>query len=327
MDGLPFFPPEASTLAPRVDALFFFLLGSTVLIAGGVFVAIILFCIKYRRRPGNEIARRVGGTTPIEITWTLIPTCLAMVPFVWGAVLYLDSFQPPADAEEVYVVAKQWMWKAEHIGGQSEIDELHVPVGRPIKLTLTSQDVIHSFFVPEFRIKTDVLPGRYTTVWFQATRAGEFHLFCAEYCGTNHSRMLGRIIAMEPTAFAGWLSGGPVESPAAAGRQIFAQYGCVSCHETGIAPNLQGVFGRPVQLQNGQTVLADEAYIRESILNPTAKVVAGYQPIMPSFAGQLSDDQIIRLIAYIKSLGAPPAQAPSEPEPVPPAVPTGGAPS
>lgn len=333
MPGLPLFPPGASTMAGRVDALFWFMLAITVLICVLVFGAMLIFVIAYRRRPGNELAQASGRTTPIEITWTLIPLGLAMIPFTWGALLYLDMARPPADALEIYVVAKQWMWKFEHPEGQSEIDELHVPTGRPIKLTMISQDVIHSFYVPEFRVKADVLPGRYTTTWFQATAPGVYHLFCAEYCGTAHSRMTGQVIAMTPADYEAWLQGGPTVSPAQQGRRLFETLGCVACHETGIAPNLQGLFGQTVQLANGQTVTADESYIRESILDPSAKVVAGYQPIMPSFAGRVTDEQILQLIAYIKSIGpqqggqqpgAPPSPAPlASPSPSPAPSPGG----
>ena len=323
-------------MAGRVDALFWFMVSMSGLICLGVFGAMLFFIVKYRRRPGNELAQHTSGTTPIEITWTLIPLGLAMIPFVWGATLYLEEAQPPDDSLEVYVVARQWMWKVEHPEGQTEIDELHVPVGRPVKLTMISQDVIHSFYVPEFRIKTDVLPGRYTTTWFQATRPGEYHLFCAEYCGTEHSRMVGRVVVMQPAEYAAWLqsvaSGVPAQQPATTagqqptgapaapqavgGRQLFEQLGCVACHETGIGPNLQGVYGRPVQLADGQTVVADDNYIRESILNPTAKIVAGYQPLMPSFAGRVDEDQNLSLIAYIRSLGSVPSASPG-PSPAP----------
>ena len=320
---LPLFPPQASTMAGRVDALYWFMVTASGLICLGVFGAMLVFIVRYRRRPGNELGRRVTGTTPIELTWTLVPLGLAMIPFVWGATIYLDMARPPDDSLEIYVVAKQWMWKAEHPEGQSEIDELHVPIGRPIKLTMTSQDVIHSFFVPDFRIKADVLPGRYTTTWFEATRPGEYHLFCAEYCGTEHSRMTGRVVAMQPADYATWLQGGPTQSPAQQGRKLFEQLGCIACHETGIAPNLQSVFGQPVKLSDGQTVTADENYIRESILDPTAKIVAGYQPIMPSFAGRVNDEQILQLIAYIKSIGPQPGgQQPGGTQPSPGPLPS-----
>src|SRR5918911_318572 len=206
MEGLPLFPPEASSMAGRVDALFWFLLAGSALICLGVFSAMLFFVVKYRRRPGNELGRRPGPTMKIELTWTLIPLGLAVIPFVWGARLYLDLARPPDDALEIYVVAKQWMWKAQHPEGQSEIAELHVPVGRPVKLTMISQDVFHSFFVPEFRVKADVLPGRYTTTWFEATTPGRYRIECAEFCGTDHSHMLGWVTALDPAEFADWLA-------------------------------------------------------------------------------------------------------------------------
>ena len=301
-------PPQASSIAAEVDALVLVLLGLSALISIGIFAAIVVFCIRYRRRPGNEVSRRVRRTAPIEIAWTLIPAGLAMIPFVWGARLYLYEAQPPADAMEVTIVAKQWMWKAQQPDGQSEIDALHVPEGRAIKLTMTSQDVIHSFSVPAFRLRADVLPGRYTTLWFNATQVGDYPLYCSEYCGTDHARMLGSVTVMRPADYEAWLTGGASagNSPAAQGRALFRQYACADCHEAGRAPNLQGVFGRPVAVADGSTVTADENYIRESILSPGAKVVAGYQPIMPSFAGRLNEDELIALMTYIKSIGDTP---------------------
>ena len=309
-------------MAGRVDPLFWFMVAVSGLICLGVFGAMLFFIVKYRRRPGNELAQQLGATTPIELTWTLIPLGLAIIPFVWGATLYLEEAQPPDDSLEVYVVARQWMWKVEHPEGQTEIDELHVPVGRSVKLTMISQDVIHSFFVPAFRVKQDAVPGRSTQVFFEATKPGVYHLFCAEYCGTEHSRMVGRVVAMPPAEYAAWLqaiaSGVPAQQPATTagqqptgapaapqavgGRQLFEQLGCVACHETGIGPNLRAVYGRPVQLADGQTVVADDNYIRQSILTPTAKVVKGFSPIMPTFQGQVNEDDLIKLLAYVKSM-------------------------
>ena len=243
-----------------------------------------------------------------------------MVPFVWGASLYLDMARPPDDAIDVYVVARQWMWKFQHQDGQEEINELHVPVGYPVRLTMTSQDVIHSFFVPVFRTKADVLPGRYTTTWFQATKPGQYHLFCAEYCGTDHSRMTGWVYVMDPADYANWLTTGATLSPASRGLGLFQQLACNACHRDDSlrrAPVLEGLFGQPVELQSGETVIADESYIRESILNPSAKVVAGYQPIMPSFAGRVNDEQLLQLIAYIRSLGPQPGAQGPVPPPAP----------
>jgi cytochrome c oxidase subunit 2 len=323
MSGL-FSPPQASAVAGQVDALVLFLLVTSVAITVGIFVCILVFCVRYRQRPGNLVAQRVTHTWPIELAWTLIPTGLAMVPFAWGAWLYLQEAQPPADAIEVYVVAKQWMWKTQQPDGQAEINGLHVPQGRAIKLTMTSQDVIHSFSVPAFRVKADVLPGRFTTLWFQPTQVGEFRLYCSEYCGTDHSQMLGSVTVMQPAAYAEWLTSGATaaNSPVALGRELYRRYGCVDCHSAGRAPNLQGVYGQPVLLGDNSTVIADENYIRESILAPSARIVNGYQPIMPSFAGQLDEEQLIDLIAFIKSIGGTPAD--SGPPPPPPGVPVPG---
>src|SRR5919204_2185649 len=284
MPWLSITPPQASSVSGEVDSLALFMLAVSLLIAAGVFICIVVFVVKYRRRPGNDIGQPAQRTLPLEVTWTLIPLVLAMIPFVWGAQIYLHEAQPPADALEVYVVAKQWMWKTELPGGQSEINALHVPTGRAVRLTMTSQDVIHSFYVPAFRVKADVLPDRYTTLWFQATQPGTYPLYCAQYCGTDHAAMLGQVIAMAPGDYANWLTTGTTaaSSPAAEGRKLFQQYGCIECHEAGHAPPLQGVFGQPVLLSDGSTVLADQTYVRESILVPSAKIVAGYQPIMPS---------------------------------------------
>lgn len=333
MPGLPA-PPQASTVAGQVDALVLFLLVVSALITSVIFACIVVFCVKYRRRPGNDIGQPAGRTAAIEVTWTLVPMALSMIPFVWGARIYLAEAQPPTDALEIYVVAKQWIWKTEQPGGQAEINALHVPLGRAVKLTMTSQDVIHSFYVPAFRVKADVLPGRYTTLWFQATQPGEFRLFCSQYCGTDHSAMIGSVVVLTPGEYAAWLTSGSsaTNSPAAQGRKLFSQYGCVDCHEADRAPNLQGVFGRPVLLSDGTTVIADENYVRESMLAPSAKIVNGYQPIMPSFAGLLSEDDIVQLLAYIKSIGPAPGDGPPSPSvllpvpgPSPSPVPSPGA--
>jgi cytochrome c oxidase subunit 2 len=303
------FPEQASTIAARVDGLYVFLIGVAVFFTGLIFLLILYFAIKYRRRPGHTRAQQVGTYNLLETVWILIPLAITMVVFVWGAKLYaMVMLSPPENSLEVYAIGKQWMWKFQHPGGQREIDALHVPVGYPVKMTMTSQDAIHSFYVPAFRIKMDVVPGRYTTIWFEASKPGVYHLFCAEYCGTNHSRMRGQVIALPPTQYQEWLrSNAEVESMAAAGAHLFQQMGCAMCHGTGLAPALEGRFGSSVQLQGGETVLADEAYVRESILNPRAKLVAGYAPIMPTFQGQLSEEELTQLVAYIKSLGKQPA--------------------
>jgi cytochrome c oxidase subunit 2 len=301
----PIFPEEASTLAGKTDHLLFYLLGLSALMTALIAGLILYFSIRYRRRPGNELATQIQGSNRVEIAWTLFPIVFFMVAYAWGAGVYFWAYTPPRDALEVYGVGKQWMWKFQHLGGQREIDELHVPVGRAVKMVLTSQDVIHSFFVPAFRVKQDVLPGRYTEVWFEATRAGRFHLFCAQYCGTLHSHMVGAVVAMEPAAFEQWLAGGATLSPAQRGQKLFQDLGCNTCHRSDSlarGPDLTGVFGKPVRLQSGEVVVVDEAYVRESILDPGAKLVQGYEAIMPTFKGLVTEEGIIDLIEYVKSL-------------------------
>src|SRR3954471_2692659 len=306
-DNFPLWPSRASATAGNVDALFIFLLIVSGLMTLLVFTAVIYFAARYRHRKG-VLAEQIQGSTPLEVTWSIIPLGVFLVIFTWGAVVYFKSRTPPRDATEVYVVAKQWMWKLEHAEGQREINSLHVPVGRDVKLIMTSQDVIHSFFVPAFRTKQDVLPGRYTVAWFHATKAGTYHLFCAEYCGTAHSGMIGDIVVMEPAQYEAWMSGGSNGPLSTTGEKIFAELGCVTCHRTdtqGRGPNLQGLFGKPVLLQDGRTVPADENYIRESILDPGTKIVNGFKPVMPTFQGLISDEQVNALIAYVKSMSHP----------------------
>ena len=304
--NLPLFPEQASTLAPRVDALFYFLIAVSVFFSLLISIAIVVFAIKYRRRSEAERPPLILGRLGLEIFWTAVPLAITMVIFVWGAKLFFVSYYPPANALEINVVAKQWMWKVQHPEGKSEIDELHIPAGQAVKLLLTSQDVIHDFFVPAFRVKKDVVPGRYTTVWFEPSKPGTYHLFCAQYCGTQHSGMVGRIIVMEPLAYATWVGGGGTGgSTAAAGGKLFQTLGCATCHlpnDTGRGPSLVGLMGKTVALQNGRAVTADENYVRESILEPHAKIVRGYQPIMPVFKGSLSEEGVLQIISYIKSL-------------------------
>jgi cytochrome c oxidase subunit 2 len=301
----PVFPEQASTLAGRIDNLLFFLLGLSGLVTVVIAFLILWFGIRYRRRPENERATQVHGSYRLEAAWTVVPLLIFMVAYAWGASVYFWAYTPPPDALAVYGVGKQWMWKFQHLSGQREIDDLHVPVGRPVKMLLTSQDVIHSFYVPAFRVKQDVLPGRYTEVWFEATRPGRYHLFCTQYCGTLHSRMVGEVVAMEPAAFEQWLAGGATLSPAQRGMKLFQDLGCNTCHRSDAlarAPDLTGLFGREVRLQSGAVVVVDEAYVRESILDPAAKVVQGYEPIMPTFKGLVTEEGIIDLIEYVKSL-------------------------
>jgi cytochrome c oxidase subunit 2 len=302
------FPDSASTFAGQVDALYFYLVGITIFFTTLISVALIFFFVRFRRRLPFEIPRPIAGSIKLESLWTIIPFFIAMSIFVWGATVYFSQYSPPKDALEVYVVGKQWMWKFQHITGQREINELHVPVGRKIKLVMTTEDVIHSFFVPAFRTKMDVVPGKYTYMWFDATKPGRYHLFCAEYCGTNHSGMGGWIVVMQPSDYDNWLAGNlNQESPVAAGQRLFTEtLGCASCHKEdgtgGRGPALMGLLGSTVKLEGGQTVTANEDYIRESIINPRAKLVAGFQPIMPTFQGQVSEEQLLQLLTYIKSL-------------------------
>ncbi|MGA7925051.1 MAG: cytochrome c oxidase subunit II [Candidatus Sulfotelmatobacter sp.] len=304
LNNFPLWPQQASTMANRVDALYIFLLIVCGMMTLLIFVCLLYFAARFRYRPGVR-AEQIEGSIPLEVTWTTVPFLIFMVIFAWGAVVYFKERTPPTDATEVYVVAKQWMWKVEHAEGQREINELHVPVGRDVRLIMTSQDVIHSFYIPAFRIKQDVLPGRYTVEWFRATKPGVYHLFCAEYCGTQHSGMVGSIVVLEPAQYEAWMNGGSTGPLSATGEKIFAELGCSTCHRSdaqGRGPNLQGVFGKPVQLEDGRTVNADENYLRECILDPGAKRVKGFQPIMPTFQGLVSEEQVNALVAYIKSI-------------------------
>jgi len=300
------FPDEASTTAGSVDALYLFLVGVSIFFAVLIAALVLGFSIRYRRRSETEQPRAIHGNLPLEIIWTVIPLGIVLLTFLWSAKLYFTVHRVPKDAMQINVVGKRWMWKLQHMTGQREINELHVPVGVPVKLVLTSEDVIHSFYVPAFRIKKDAVPGRYNTIWFEASKPGRYRLFCAEYCGTQHSGMIGWVTAMEPSAFQAWLAGGAgTGSLAAAGEKLFQEMACVTCHrgDSGArGPNLEGVFGNPVQLADGSTVIADEAYVRESIMTPTAKIVAGYQPVMPTFQGLISEEGLMQLVAYIQTL-------------------------
>ena len=317
--NFPFFPEQASAQAAQVDGIYFFMLAVTAFFSLLIAGLVVVFAIKYRRRHKDEVGADIHGSLALELLWSIIPFMITMVMFVWGAKVFFDVYRPPAGAMEVYVVGKQWMWKAQHMDGLREINELHVPIGRPVKLIMGSEDVLHSFYIPSFRVKADVIPGRYNVLWFTATKPGRYHLFCAEYCGTQHSGMIGWVYAMEPSEFQAWLGGGnSSETPAAAGEKLFQAFACSSCHRDDAgapAPQLKGLFGKTVQLQNGATVVADESYIRESIVLPQAKIVTGFPPIMPTFQGLVSEEQLLQLIAYVRSLG----------EAKPPAAPAGAA--
>ncbi len=299
------FPREASTIAPAMDALYFFLLLMTVF--GVVLVGALVFGFSFRyRREKNPVATQVEGSTLLEATWTIIPLGIFLLCFVAGAILYYRIYNPPTNAMNIYVVGKQWMWKAEHPGGQHEINALHVPTGRPVQLTMISQDVFHSFSVPDFRVKREVIPGRYTTVWFEATDPGVYHLFCTQYCGTKHSGMIGEITVLKPEDYQKWTQQSTSGmSLAQNGERLFASMGCNACHNGTAAargPSLAGVYGARLQLANGSQVTVNDAYLRDSILNPSQHVTAGYAPIMPTYQGQVSEDGLIDLVEYIKTL-------------------------
>lgn len=311
--NLPFFPEQASAQASQVDALYFFLLAVTAFFAVLIAVLVVVFAARFRRRHDDEIGAAIHGSLALELLWTFIPLGIAMVMFAWGAKVFFDLYRPPVGAMEVFVVGKQWMWKVQHADGRRELNELHVPIGRPVKLVMGSEDVIHSYYIPAFRVKADVIPGRYNTLWFTATKPGRYRLFCAEYCGTKHSGMIGWVTAMEPGDYQAWLGGGgaATASPVAAGEKLFNEVlACVTCHQEttqGRGPVLLGLFGKSVQLQGGGTATVDEAFVRESIVNPQAKVHAGYAPIMPTFQGLVTEEQLLQLIAYVRSLGQKPA--------------------
>lgn len=302
-------PEQASSVAAEVDAIYLFLVAISVLftlLAAGL---VLVFGVKFRRRPDGPAPEKPHEDSRLEMAAGGFLLILLLVLFGWGAKVYFHNTRPPADAMEILVTGKQWMWKLQHPNGRREINTLHIPVGKPIQLTMTSEDVIHSFFIPAFRVKQDVLPGRYTRLWFEATKPGQYRLFCTEYCGTEHSMMGGWVIALTPADYERWLAGEAAgaaqETPVQAGERLFTQLGCQTCHNAGsgqLGPNLAGLFGRAAKLADGSEVIADEEYLRESILNPQAKLVAGFQPVMPVFKGLINEDQLLQLIAYIKSL-------------------------
>lgn len=311
MDSLPFFPDRASTIAGPIDALYFAWLILSGAVALAVAVMIVWLAIRYRRgSPAKRALASAGDHDKtmhrIEIVWTVVPLVLFLAMFFWSAEVYYRSVAVPKDALPIYVVAKQWMWHAEHTGGEREIDELHVPADRPVELVMTSQDVIHSLSIPGFRIKQDVLPGRYTTLWFTANRPGEYRLYCTQYCGASHSRMVGRVVVMEPAAFEGWLSAhANLPTMAARGAQRFRDLGCNGCHgpqSVVRAPRLDGLFGTSVRLRDGRFVVADERFIRDAVLLPTQDVPAGYETGMPSFRGQIGEEDLLDIIEYVKSI-------------------------
>jgi len=302
MNGLP----SGSTFAPGIDGLFYTLLGVSTLVVLGVFITMIVFTVRFRRGRQVDRSGESHRELGIELTWTLVPFALFIGLFAWSIVLWVHMRTPPRDALTIYVVGKQWMWEFEHPGGQREIDTLHLATDQPVRLVMTSQDVIHDVSIPGFRVKQDVLPGRYTDLWFEPTRAGTYELFCAEFCGTDHSRMGGTVIVQDPAAHARWLAEHASGTLAMRGKALFTRYGCAGCHETGSAvhaPRLEGLYGSTVPLADGRQVQADERYLHDAIVLPASEVAAGYAPVMPSYKDRIDEADILALVAYLKTRG------------------------
>src|SRR6187402_11261 len=298
-------PREASTVAGQTDALYIFLWLMTIVGMALVLALLVVFSVKYRKEK-HPNAIQIEGSTLLEATWTIIPLGIFLFVFVWGAWLYFRIYNPPADSMNIYIVGKQWMWKAEQPGGQHEINALHVPMGRNVQLTMISQDVFHSYSIPEFRVKREVIPGRYSTVWFNATAAGTYHLFCTQYCGTLHSGMVGDVVVMTPSDYQAWVdSSTSGMSLAQNGERLFASMGCSQCHTGDAAargPNLAGIYGAKLKMDDGSTQLVTDGFLRDAILNPSAHLPAGFKPIMPTYQGQISEEGVIDLVEYIKGL-------------------------
>ncbi len=305
---IPLKPRAASSIAQGVDNLYFALTVITLFFTILIFSTIFFFMIKYRRRSPDEVPPDTGEHLGLELTWTIVPTLITVFIFIWGSSLYFENSRPPEAATEIFVVGKQWMWHIQHPEGVREINELHVPVNTPISITMTSDDVIHDFYIPAFRVKKDAVPGRYTSLWFQATKIGTYHIFCGQYCGADHAEMIGWVYVMSDTDYAAWLSGGSKhESMTQTGERLFSELGCVTCHVadgTGPGPSLVGLYGKPEKLRDGSTKLLDETLIRQTIVNPNSILLPNYPPIMPSFQGRVNEEQVLQLIAYVKSLGA-----------------------
>ena len=306
--GISLFPERASALAADVDHLYYFITAVAAFFALVVTIFVIFFAAKYRTKDPMAVGARIHGSIPLELAWSIIPFLISIVIFVWSASVFFDLYRPPDQTLEIYATGKRWMWKFQHLGGQNEINELHVPLGRPVKITFTSEDVLHSMFFPAFRVKADAIPGRYSSIWFEANKLGQFHLFCAEYCGTKHSGMVGSVFVMEPAAYQQWLGGNAGGATLTSrGEQLFGDLACNTCHVSdgrGRGPSLANKFGSFEELADGGRVTVDEAYVRESILTPQNKVVAGYQPLMPTFQGLLSEENVMALVEYVKSLRA-----------------------
>jgi cytochrome c oxidase subunit II len=301
-------PEAASSIAEGVDHLYFVLTFITLFFTIAIFSTIFVFMVKYRRRTDNEIPLETEENLPLELAWTIIPTFICAGLFLWASSLYFENSRPPSASTEIFVIGKQWMWHIQHPEGVREINELHVPVGVPVELTMTSEDVIHDFYIPAFRVKKDVVPGRYTSLWFQATKVGTYHLFCAQYCGADHAEMLGWVYVMSPADYETWLSSGtPSQTMAQIGEKTFNKLGCASCHVSdgsGRGPSLLGLYGKEEELKTGEKRLVDEAFIRQAIIHPNSVALKNYPPIMPTFRGQVDEEQVLQLIAYLKSLGS-----------------------
>jgi cytochrome c oxidase subunit II len=302
----PLFPPSASTVAVEMDLLYGFIVAVCAFFTVLVAALVVYFAVKYRRRHPDDVGADIHGSLSLELTWTFIPFVLSLVMFAWGASLFFRLATPPANAMEIFVVGKQWMWKVQHPEGVREINEMHVPIGRPVRITLGSEDVLHDYSIPALRVKIDAVPGKLTTLWFEATVPGRYHIFCAEYCGTKHSGMIGEVVAMQPQDYEVWLAGGRSTGTAVQnGERLFSDLTCITCHKadsTGRGPSLLGVFGSQVELSDGRRVTADENYLRESIMNSQAKIVKGYQGLMPAFQGMVSEENLMQLVAYIRTL-------------------------
>jgi cytochrome c oxidase subunit 2 len=308
--NFPLAPPSASNFAPEYDFIFYTLLALTILFTLIVGIAVTVFTIRYRRGTKVDRSRPIYEDLRLELTWTIIPLILGLIMFFFGARLFIHMKTPPPDAQEIFVIGKQWMWHAQHANGVRENNTLHVPVGRPVKLTMISQDVIHAFYIPAFRVQYHVVPGRYTQMWFTATKAGVYHLFCGMYCGTQHSEMGGKVVAMDPKDWANWIANGgntvPPMTMEQAGHRLYNRLSCNNCHgaESNLrAPSLYGIYNSKRSFANGGAAIADDTYIRESILRPHNRLTQGYGPTMPAYEGQLSEEDVLNLIAYIRNIG------------------------
>jgi cytochrome c oxidase subunit 2 len=309
--GSLYLPPANSTIAGEVDALFYFIFYTAIVLFLLVISATGFFIFKYRRRGEKVLTSGLAHNTKLEIVWTVIPTILVMIVFIWGFRTYLKMSVAPRDSMEIKATGQKWFWTFDYPNGANSTNDLYVPAGKPVRLLLSSQDVIHSFFVPDFRVKMDVLPNRYTITWFEAINPGDYDIFCTEYCGKGHSEMLGKVKVLAEADYEQWLAKAAIDIPEGisleeAGAQLYQSKACITCHSIdgtpGVAPSFLDRFGKKEKLSDGNEILVDENYLRESILNPQAKVVLGFQPVMPTYQGVLKARQIDALIAYIKSL-------------------------